>query len=106
MTTEEQLQIQVTVSRAVRTMSKYTLWESRCLVMAIAAMTMLAKRGISSTLYMGTAREADGRLTAHAWLRSGNRIWTGAEGMERYTVVGQFANYANKASGVNKQRVN
>lgn len=102
---EEASPILIHVSRAVRTMSRFTLWESRCLVMAIAAMKMLERRGISSTLYMGTAKEEDGRLVAHAWLRSGNKTLTGAEGKERYAIVGMFANEAVKASEVKTRGV-
>lgn len=77
------------VSKAVRIMSRYTLWESKCLVMAIAAMKMLERRNIESTLYLGTAKD-DGRMIAHAWLRSGPFYVTGADGMEAFTVVGIF----------------
>jgi hypothetical protein len=79
------------VSQSIHIMSKYTFWESQCLVKAIAAMKMLEKRQIESTLYLGTAKDEDGKLIAHAWLRSGPYYVTGAEGMERFTVVGKFA---------------
>ena len=52
-------------------MSRYTFWESQCLVKAIAGMKMLEKRNIESTLYLGTAKDEKGELIAHAWLRSG-----------------------------------
>lgn len=79
------------VSQSIHIMSKYTFWESQCLVKAIAAMRMLEKRQIESTLYLGTAKDENGKLIAHAWLRSGPYYVTGAEGMERFTVVGKFA---------------
>lgn len=79
------------VSQAVHIMSRYTIWESQCLVKAIAAMKMLEKRQIESTLYLGTARDESGELIAHAWLRSGPYYITGYEEMERFTVVGKFA---------------
>lgn len=79
------------ISRALHTMRKYVFWESECLVMAYAAMRMLEKRGIESTLYMGTAKDEHGRLIAHAWLRSGAIYVTGADEMERYAVVSKFA---------------
>ncbi|WP_440118213.1 lasso peptide biosynthesis B2 protein [Paenibacillus sp. QZ-Y1] len=78
------------VSKAILSASRYTLWESRCLVMAIAAMKMLERRKIDSTLYMGTARNEQGQMMAHAWLRSGKLIVTGADTMDQYTVVGVF----------------
>ena len=79
------------ISQAIDLMSKYTIWESQCLVKAIAAMKMLERRNIESTLYLGTTKDDSGKLIAHAWLRSGPFYITGAEGMERFTVVGKFA---------------
>lgn len=79
------------VSQAIHLMSRYTFWESECLVKAIAAMKMLQKRKIESTLYLGTAKDVAGGLIAHAWLRSGPFYITGAEGMDEFTVVSKFA---------------
>lgn len=80
-----------TVHYAIQVMSKHTFWESKCLVKAIAALKMLENRQIESTLYLGTARDESGKMIAHAWLRSGPFYITGAEGMERFVVVGKFA---------------
>ncbi|MCU5462392.1 MULTISPECIES: lasso peptide biosynthesis B2 protein [Bacillus cereus group] len=79
------------VSEAISIISRYTFWESQCLVKAIAGMKMLEKRDIESTLYLGTAKNNSGELIAHAWLRSGSFYVTGSEGMEKFTVVGSFA---------------
>ncbi|HDX9588393.1 TPA: lasso peptide biosynthesis B2 protein [Bacillus pseudomycoides] len=79
------------VSQAIHIMSRYTFWESQCLVKAMAGMKMLEKRKIESTLYLGTAKDESGKLIAHAWLRSGPIYITGSEGMEKFTVVGTFA---------------
>ncbi|MGM0836099.1 MAG: lasso peptide biosynthesis B2 protein [Bacillota bacterium] len=79
------------VSQAIHTMSKYTFWESKCLVKAMAAMRMLEKRNIESTLYLGTSKDEDGKLIAHAWVRSGPFYITGYEVMREFTVVGKFA---------------
>ncbi|CAG9613449.1 hypothetical protein BACCIP111899_02664 [Bacillus rhizoplanae] len=79
------------VSHAIHIMSRYTFWESQCLVKAIAGMKMLEKRQIESTLYLGTAKDDNEKLIAHAWLRSGPFYVTGSEGMEKFTVVGKFA---------------
>ncbi|PFN07045.1 lasso peptide biosynthesis B2 protein [Bacillus cereus] len=83
------------ISRAIHIMSQHTFWESQCLVKAMAAMKMLEKRGIESTLYLGMAKDEEGELIAHAWLRSGSYYITGSEGMERFTVVGKFAKKMN-----------
>lgn len=80
------------ISDVLYLMSRYTFWESECLVKAIAGMKMLKRRGIASTIYFGIAKDESGKMTAHAWLRSGSYYVTGTEGMERFTVVGKFAN--------------
>ncbi|PEJ58438.1 stage V sporulation protein S [Bacillus sp. AFS002410] len=87
----EQIQILKDISSSLNIMSRYTFWESRCLVKAIAGMKMLERRRINSTLYLGTGKDENGKLIAHAWLRSGPIFVTGSEGMEKFTVVGKFA---------------
>lgn len=79
------------VSQSIHLASRYTFWESQCLVKAIAAMKMLEKRQIESTIYLGTAKDESGDLIAHAWLRSGPFYITGSAGKEKFTVVSKFA---------------
>lgn len=79
------------ISQTVRMMSRYTFFESECLVQAIAAMKMLERRKIESTLYLGTAKDETGKFIAHAWLRSGPFYITGNHGREEFTVVQKFA---------------
>ncbi len=79
------------ISEAIHLASRHTFWESQCMVRAIAAMNMLKKRGIESTIYFGTARDDKGELIAHAWLRSGSIYLSGAEEMNKFTVVGKYA---------------
>ncbi|MFD0829858.1 lasso peptide biosynthesis B2 protein [Neobacillus sp. M.A.Huq-85] len=87
------------ISHAIHIMSKYTLWESLCMVKAIAAMKMLERRKIDSTLYLGTGKNENGEMIAHAWLRSGPLFLTGAEEMKKFVVVYTFA----KKSRFNKE---
>lgn len=87
------------IADAVRIASRFAWWDCKCLVRALAAMRMLKRRGIESTLYLGAGRDQKGRLAAHAWLRSGSRYITGAEERNRFTVVGMFA-----AGGRNLER--
>ncbi|WP_407869444.1 lasso peptide biosynthesis B2 protein [Paenibacillus sp. P36] len=98
-TNSQTLPNKATLSRvhdAIQIMSQHTFWESKCLVKAIAALKMLEKRQIESTLYLGTGRDESGKMVAHAWLRSGPYYITGADGMERYAVVGKFAKYISR----------
>ncbi|UOE96356.1 lasso peptide biosynthesis B2 protein [Alkalihalobacillus sp. LMS39] len=84
-------EVQMQVADTITIMSRYTFWESKCLVQAIAAMKMLKRRKIESTLYLGTGKDEGGNMIAHAWLRSGPYVITGSEGKEHFTVVATFA---------------
>lgn len=44
------------ISHAVELASRYTPWRSSCLVQAAAAMTLLGRRKLDCTLYLGTAK--------------------------------------------------
>lgn len=80
------------ISCIVLVVSNKTPWKSKCLVRAITAQIMLSIRKVSSTLYLGVARDEEKKLIAHAWLRSGESIITGANEMSEFTEVARFAN--------------
>ena len=67
--------------------SKRMPWTCNCMVQALTAKKMLARRGFPSTLYMGVAPYHSGGMEAHAWLRYGNMYISGRTGAERYTVT-------------------
>ncbi|AYA77620.1 lasso peptide biosynthesis B2 protein [Bacillus sp. Y1] len=102
---EDEKQMIKNISSAIHIMSKYTFWESQCLVKAIAGMKMLERRDIDSTLYLGTARENDGKLIAHAWLRSGPLYISGVEEMKRFTVVSMFAKRTGSEKGERNEKL-
>ncbi|EIT86523.1 hypothetical protein A374_03094 [Fictibacillus macauensis ZFHKF-1] len=81
-----------TIASSLHIVNRWAPWNTKCLVRAIAGTKMLKRRGIESTLYLGTAKDEDGQLIAHAWLRSGNFILTGGDEMKKFTVVSKFAN--------------
>lgn len=54
-------------------------WRSDCLVQALAGQQWLADEGIASEIVVGTAKQADGSLLSHAWLRYGTRIVLGGD---------------------------
>lgn len=64
-------------------------WKPVCLPQAIAAVRMLRRRGIASTLYLGVDRTRN--LDAHAWVRVGGVVVTGGPVDERFAVVSTFA---------------
>jgi hypothetical protein len=82
----------VTIGWAVQAAATRTPWESACLVQALTGMIMLSHRGIGATLYLGVAKDESnpGTMTAHAWLRCGDTILTGAGGVERFSAISSF----------------
>ena len=81
------------VGWAIRAAAARTPWESACLAQALTGMVMLSRRGIAATLYLGVARdEIDPEaMSAHAWLRCGDTILTGAGGVERFSAISSFS---------------
>jgi hypothetical protein len=58
-----------------------------CFPQALAMYAMLRRRRIASEVLYGAARLPDGRLAAHAWLRSQGRVWVGAGVAPDFTVL-------------------
>lgn len=73
----------------VERVCKKTSWDSKCLVRALVAQRILAKKQIHTTLYLGVRREENG-MHAHAWLRCGPVYVTGGVGELDHTVVSRF----------------
>jgi hypothetical protein len=80
------------VEQAIRRASRYTIHQSKCYDQALTGKLMSKRRGIPSTLYFGLAKDSTNSLTAHAWVRCGNRIITGRAVAEDYTVIACFGN--------------
>jgi hypothetical protein len=81
---------------AVETVSRFTPWESKCLVRAITAQILLRGIGTPSTLYLGMAKDKSSQLIAHAWLRCGNLVLTGASESDNFRNIAQFASLTDK----------
>ncbi len=60
-----------------------------CLPRALAAHSMLRRRGIASRLCLGVARN-DGNVSAHAWIEVGERKLVGGEEAGRFTPLAAF----------------
>lgn len=80
---------QVIVARrvkwAVAGISARTPWTANCLPQALTARSMLRRRGLDSTLYIGAAfTSSRDALRAHAWLRCGDRPITGGRRNEQH----------------------
>lgn len=93
---EEKKEIIFRIGWAVEQISYRTPWKSKCLVKALTAQIMLGKRKISSTLYLGVAKDKENKLLAHAWVRSGQVIITGARQRAGFKEVARFGNCAGR----------
>ena len=65
-------------------------WKDSCLIRALTAKRILNSMGEKCTLYMGVSQKDGQGMTAHAWLRCGKCIVTGADAMAGYTVTAIF----------------
>jgi hypothetical protein len=81
------------IGAAIRSAANYTPWGSVCLPQAVAAKWMLKRRRIPATVYLGLMKDktTTEKLAAHAWIRCGSIIITGAQGHYQYTVVSTFS---------------
>jgi len=77
------------ISWAVENLGARGRMNSACLPRALAAQAMLRRRGITSRLCIGVARE-DGAIAAHAWVEVGkDKIVVGAEA-GAFTRIAEF----------------
>jgi hypothetical protein len=67
-------------------------WKPTCLVRAIAAHRMLARRGIASHLVLSVAPASGSMIDAHAWLEAGGLVVTGRDERARYMPIYTFSN--------------
>lgn len=58
-----------------------------CLPQALAGRWMLQRRGIDSSLFLGTQRDETGRPRFHAWLKVGDEWVTGLCDEAQYTLL-------------------
>lgn len=100
---DEKYKIARRISSSIIKVSKYTPWESKCLVQSLTAQYLLSCSNIESTLYLGVSRENNIKtenqditnnkenkksdLIAHSWIRSGSFYVTGGEGKNFATVA-------------------
>lgn len=87
----EELRTAREIGWAVAALARRVPWDSRCLAQALAGSAMLRRRGLQGTVNFGGGRDPSAQLTAHAWLRFGPTIITGATGHEHFQVFTSFA---------------
>lgn len=78
------------VHELMESMFRHLRWKDTCLIRALTAKRILNSKGEKCTLYMGVAKEEGQSMAAHAWLRCGKLIVTGADSMAGFTVTAYF----------------
>lgn len=86
---EEHLKLARLVGFHVNRVTQHLPLMRKCWVRALTARKILIRHGINSTLYMGVAKDDEGKMIAHAWLRCGQMYVTGGSGAG-YAVVARF----------------
>lgn len=76
---------------AVRAAARRTPWDSACLAQSLAGAYLLKSKQIPFSLYLGMAKDSHTSIySAHAWLKCGEKIITGANGHEKFKIVASF----------------
>lgn len=87
---------------AVETAGRIVPTAKNCLVRAIAGREMLARRGVSSQIRLGVAKNSADALTGHAWLECGDRIVTGEGEHRSYAPMPVADHCVGKPDGIER----
>lgn len=85
------------VRHALLTACRHLPWKPTCLVRAVAAQTLLNRRGIPSVLILSVMPNESITLKAHAWLEAGGIVVVGRNEMQRFTPIFRFDNHPHRA---------
>lgn len=78
----------VTIGNLIERVSPHLPWNCQCLTMALAGYSMLKRRHLPATIFIGISKETENpELFSHAWLKSGDCCLTGARGHEQFKVM-------------------
>jgi hypothetical protein len=73
---------------AVRAASRNVLGSGPCLTQALVAQAFLQRRGLTTLLRIGVAKDNAGNLQAHAWLEQDGKVIIGElSDLSRYTLL-------------------
>ncbi|WP_371345147.1 lasso peptide biosynthesis B2 protein [Ancylobacter sp. IITR112] len=75
---------------AIRAVARRMPFRALCLEQGLSARAMLHRRGVPTTLYYGVAKDKDGKLAAHLWVRSGALDVIGTENAAQFTLLATF----------------
>ncbi len=70
---------------AVEAASRHVPRTKSCLIQALAAQLMLARRGYPALVHIGVTRGEQGQFQAHAWVEMEGKAVIGGSGLEQFT---------------------
>jgi len=76
----------------LNSLCRHLPWKPTCLVKAVAAHSMLAKRKVNATLVLSVMPDENAAVSAHAWLEAGGIVVTGASEMAKCVPIYRFDN--------------
>lgn len=89
--TAEEIRVAEEIGWAVAVLGRRVPWNGRCMAQALAAGGMLRRRGLEGTVSFGACKNQSAGFDAHAWLRLGSLIVTGAPHHEQFKTFTTFA---------------
>ena len=75
------------VFQTVDSISRHVFWTNTCLVRSITVKYLLRRRKIDALLYLGLAKDEQGQLKAHAWVKVPEIGLVYDDGSGEYTTV-------------------
>lgn len=87
---EPQAQIIGRTRWAIRAVARRVPFRAMCLEQGLTARVLLRRRGVATTLHYGVAKDAEGRLSAHLWVRAGAHDVIGTENADQFTPLASF----------------
>ncbi len=79
------------MSWLIRVASRYIPGSEKCLSEALVAQALLRQEGIPVLLKIGVTKSEKGKLHAHAWVESREKIVVGGKGVTGYKPIVAFA---------------
>jgi hypothetical protein len=89
--TDEQLRLAHSIGWAVGILGRRVPWDARCLAQALAATSMLRRRGMEGTVSFGARLDKTAGFEAHAWLSIGSYVVTGEAVHEQFKTFTSFS---------------
>ena len=79
------------IVRAIDGASRIVPGGTNCLARALAGRALMTRHGLASELVLGVAKNGDGTLKSHAWLRHGDDAVLGEQGVRGFVAMPDLA---------------